>query len=269
MLRGARRFDWGRLYRLIVSRRGSTTVVRGAATAEETRRENCGCSEHEPTQAMLWRYSGRHDEAHGSNSEDPPLPLAQITRSGISRFLSRDGDILLSDGVTQCQSFHWAEVGKEALSSRFYSFSGGRFAVVVTEPGDSARKQWRRLRCSGREDRSDTTGPLAVIRGRDWSAPWRARPRGWAVAPQRQRKREYAGAGRERLTVVAHMSALLPSWAARWEGWAEGREFSPESSLSISPLFFNFFSNSNLKCLNQIQFPVLNFRFQTSLKIPI
>ena len=31
--------------------------------------------------------------------------------------------------------------------------------MVVTEPGDSAWKQWRRLRCSGREDRSDTTGP--------------------------------------------------------------------------------------------------------------
>ena len=124
------------------------------------------------------RYSERHDEAHGSNSEDPPLPLAQITRSGISRFLSRDGDLLLSGGVTQCQSFHGAEVGKEALASQFYSFSGGRFAVVVTEPGDSARKQWRRLRCSGREDRSDTTSPLAVIRGRDWSARWRAQPRG-------------------------------------------------------------------------------------------
>jgi hypothetical protein len=33
-------------------------------------------------------YSERHDEARGSNSEDPPLPLAQISRSGISRFLS-------------------------------------------------------------------------------------------------------------------------------------------------------------------------------------
>jgi hypothetical protein len=50
-------------------------------------------------------------------------------------------------------------VGKEALASQFYSFSGGQFAVVVTEPGDSAWKQWQRLRCSGREDRSDTTGP--------------------------------------------------------------------------------------------------------------
>ena len=35
-------------------------------------------------------------------------------------------------------------MGEEALTSQFYSFSGGRFAVVVTEPGDSARKQWRR-----------------------------------------------------------------------------------------------------------------------------
>jgi hypothetical protein len=193
---------------------------------------------------MLRRYSERHDEAHGYNSEDPPLPLAQITRSGISRFLSCDGDLLLSGGVTQCQSFHGAEVGKEALASQFYSFSGGRFAVVVTEPGDSFREQWRRLRCSGREDRSDTTGPLAVIRGRDWSARWRARSRGWAVAPQRQRERKYAGAG-ERLTVVAHVSALLPSWAARWEGLAEGEGIQPRIQFVHFPFFlFNFFSNS-------------------------
>jgi hypothetical protein len=39
MLREARRFDWGGLYRSIVSRRGSTTVACRAAAAKETRRE--------------------------------------------------------------------------------------------------------------------------------------------------------------------------------------------------------------------------------------
>jgi hypothetical protein len=146
---------------------------------------NCGCSEHESTQARLRRYSERHDEAHGSNSEDPPLPLAQITHNGISRFISRDGDLLLRGGVTQrCQSFHGAEVGKEALAPQFYSFSGGRFTVVVTEPGDSTQKQWRRLRCSGREDRSDTTGPLSMRPSVQTKTVWGRRP-----GPNRQRER--------------------------------------------------------------------------------
>jgi hypothetical protein len=80
-----------------------------------------------------------HDEAHGSNSKDLTLPLARITRGSISRFLSRDGYPFLRGGVTrQCRSVHGAEMGEEALTSQFYSFSGGRFAVVVIEPGDSA-----------------------------------------------------------------------------------------------------------------------------------
>jgi hypothetical protein len=44
------------------------------------------------------RYSERHGEARGSNSEDPPSPLAQVPRGGISRSLSAFSAMVAGSG---------------------------------------------------------------------------------------------------------------------------------------------------------------------------
>jgi hypothetical protein len=139
--------------------------------------------------------------------------------------------------------------------------------VVVTSTRSSAQHQGRPHRTSfeirwsmrpvnrTRDERRSETRPT-----RRAQAPVRwASVSGWGK--------------RERLTQRTHLTAAVEEhvvWYARLtfelgQIWERG----PIRVFFLFSFFSIFFSISNWKYLNQIQFLVLNFRFQTSIKIPI